>query len=109
MTINCKVIGEVPNPIASDDEFQVSFDISTWLGTDEISSVAYEAYDEKGDDAAANVLDAAKHSNTTTIIKPYIKGGGTNNKRYTVKCLVTTVNTYKKSFYIKFTVRDIGE
>ena len=109
MTINCKTIGEILQPLGSSDEFQVSFDISTWLGTDEISSVAYSAVDETGADATADVLTLANHANTTTIIKPYIKGGSTNKKQYTVKMLPTTVNGYKKAFYIKFSTRDIGE
>ena len=109
MTTNCKTIGEIEEPLGSTDEFQITFDISSWLGTDEISSVAYSAVDERGVSATATVLDALKHANTTTIIKPYIKGGITNNKRYTIKMIPTTVNAYKKAFYVKFTVRDIGE
>ena len=109
MTIQCKTVGEIPYPIGSSDEFQVTFDISDWLGTDEIDSVDYSAVDETGADASTDVLDAANHANTTTVIKPYIKGGGTNNKQYTVKMIVTTVNIYKKAFYIKFSTKDLGE
>lgn len=109
MSINCKTIGEIEQPLGSTDEFQISFDISSWLGTDEISSVAYSAVDERGASATATALDALKHANTTAIIKPYIKGGAANNKRYTVKMIATTVNVYKKAFYVKFSVRNIGE
>lgn len=109
MSTNCKTIGHIEQPLGSGDEVQPTFDISTWLGTDAISSVVYSAVDETGADATATVLTLAKHSNTTTVIKPWIKGGGTSNKRYTVKMLPTTVNTEKKAFYIKYSVRDIGE
>jgi len=109
MSTNVRTVGRIESPLGSSDEFQVEFDISTWLGTDVIDSVAYSAVDETGTTATATVLDAAKHANTNTIIKPYIKGGGTANKQYTVKMLVTTVNAYKKAFYIKYTVRDVGE
>ena len=108
MSTNCKTVGRINEPLGSNDEFQVTFDISTWLGTDEISSVAYSAVDERGDDATADVLDAGKHAHTTSVIKPFLKGGGTNKKQYTVKMLPTTVNAYKKAFYIKFKVLDIG-
>ena len=109
MTINCNTIGIINSPLGTSDEFQVTFDISTWLGTDTINTVAYSAVDETGADATATVLTLANHTNTTTVIKPYIKGGGTDDKRYTIKMIATTVNVYKKAFYIKFNVRDIGE
>lgn len=109
MSTNCEVIGYIEQPLSSDDEVQPTFDISTWLSTDAISGVVYSAFDEQGADVTATVLTLAKHSNTTTVIKPWIKGGGTNNKRYTVKMFVTTVNVEKKAFYIKYDVRDIGE
>ena len=108
MSINCKTVGVIDEPLGVDDEFQVTFDISAWLSTDEIISMVYSAIDETGADATAAVLTLAKHSNTTSIIKPYIKGGGTDDKQYTVKLLPTTVNTYKKAFYIKFNVNEIG-
>ena len=110
MSTNCKTIGYIDEPLGSDDEVQPTFDISTWLGTDAITGTpVYTAYDERGTDATATVLDALKHTNTTTVLKPWIKGGGTNNKQYTVKIFPTTVNGEKKAFYIKYFVRDVGE
>lgn len=109
MSVNCKIIGYVEQPLSTGDEVQPTFDISTWLGTDAISSVAYSAFDERGADVTATVLTLAKHSNTTTVLKPWIKGGATNNKQYTVKMVATTINVEIKSFYIKYSVRDIGE
>jgi hypothetical protein len=108
MTIECELTGRIPYDIAPDDEFQVTFDIAEWLGDDQISSVAYSAVDEDGESATAAVLDAAEHDNTETVIKPFIKGGGTNDKKYTVKCEVTTVTGYTKSFYIKFRVNEVA-
>ena len=100
MSINCDDVGFVPYAVNPDDEFQITFDISTWLGTDTISSVAYSAVDNDGTDAAAAVLDADNHENTTTVIKPWIKGG-TDATLYTVKMLVTTTAGAVKAFYIK--------
>ena len=108
MSINCKTIGHIEQPLGSSDEVQPTFDISSWLGTDEILSVVYSAYDETGADATARALTLAKHTNTTTVMKPWVKGGDINNKRYTVVMLPTTVNLEKKAFYIKYSVRDIG-
>jgi len=109
MSTNCEVIGHIEMPLSSDDEVQPSFDISTWLDTDEIVSVVYSAFDEQGDVVTATVLELSKHTNTTTLMKPWIKGGGINHKQYTVKMFPTTVNGEKKAFYIKYKVRDVGE
>jgi len=108
MSTKCKTVGHIEQPLGTSDEVQPTFDISTWLDTDAITGVVYSAFDERGDDATATVLTLAKHTNTNTVIKPWIKGGVTNNKRYTVKMLVTTVNVEKKAFYIKYSVRNIG-
>ena len=106
MTINCKDIGVLPYDLAAGDGFQVTFDISTWLGaTDTIASVVYSATDGQGTVVTTTALDATKHTNTTTIIKPWIKGPTGGNKHYTVKMVVTTAAAMTKSFYIKFSVR----
>ena len=101
MTIECDDIGYIPYEINPDDQFQVTFDISDWLGSDTISSVAYSAVDADGTDVSDDVLSAADHDNTNTVIKPYIKGG-TDGVVYTVKMLVTTTGGDIKAFYIKF-------
>ena len=101
MTIECKDEGFIPYEINPDDQFQISFDIETWLGSDTISSVAYSAVDGDGDDASAAVLDADSHENTNTVIQPYILGGTAGNT-YTVKMLVTTADGDVKAFYISF-------
>lgn len=101
MTIEMQNLGNIPYSLSPDDQFQITIDIATWLGTDEISSVAYSAVDQDGNNETSNVLDAAKHTNTNTVIKPYIKGG-TDDEIYTVKCLVTTTGTDKKAFYARF-------
>jgi hypothetical protein len=108
MTIECGITGRIPYDIAPGDEFQVTFDISSWLNGGAISSVAYSAVDEDGVDATALVLDAAEHDNTDTVIKPYVKGGGTDLKEYTVKCDVTTLTGYVKAFYVKYAVKEIA-
>ena len=106
MTINCKDIGAIPYNLASGDGFQVTFDISTWLGVDTIASVVYSATDGRGTDVTATALKLANHTNTTTVIKPWILGPAAgSNKHYTIKMVVTTAAAMKKAFYIKFSVR----
>ena len=108
MSTNCKVIGFIEQPLAPGDEVQPTFDISSWLNTDEITGTpVYSATDERGTDVTADVLTLAKHTNTTTVLKPWIKGGATSNKQYTVKMLPTTLNAEKKAFYIKYSVREV--
>jgi len=106
MTINCKDIGVIPYNLAAGDGFQVTFDISTWLGaTDTIASVVYSATDGRGTNVTATALNAVKHTNSTTVIKPWILGAVGDNKHYTVKMVVTTAAAMIKAFYIKFSVR----
>ena len=107
MTINCKDIGAIPYNLASGDGFQVTFDISTWLGaTDTIASVVYSATDGRGTDVTATALKLGSHTNTDTVIKPWILGPvAGSNKHYTVKMVVTTAAAMIKAFYIKFSVR----
>ena len=107
MTINCKDIGVIPYNLAAGDGFQVTFDVSTWLGaTDTIASVVYSATDGRGTDVTATALDATKHTATPTVIKPWVKGPAAgSNKHYTVKMVITTAAAMTKAFYIKFSVR----
>ena len=107
MTIKIDAVGLVPYELAPGDEMQVTIDISDWLGTDEIASVAYTAVDGDGVDAAAAVLVTAKHTNTATVVKPFIKGG-VDGESYVVKCLVTSdaANADKKAFYVKWDCRE---
>ncbi len=107
MSITMENTGMIPYSLSPDDEFQITIDISEWLGTDQISSVAYSAVDGDGNDATATVLDAAKHTNTTTVIKPYIKGG-LDDTIYTGKCLVTISDGDKKAFYFKFPCEEVA-
>ena len=105
MTINCKDIGAIPYNLASGDGFQVTFDISTWLGVDTIASVVYSATDGRGTDVTATALKLANHTNITTVIKPWILGPASSNKHYTIKMVVTTASAMIKAFYIKYSVR----
>lgn len=107
MTIKIDAVGVIPFELAPGDEMQVTIDIEDWLGTDNISSVAYTAVDGDGVDAASTVLDANKHTNTTTVVKPFIKGGA-DGENYVVKCLVTSdaTNADKKAFYVKWDCRE---
>jgi len=110
MSTYVESVGRIEYPLSSSAEVQPTFDISAWLSSDTIASVAYSAFDELGTDATATVLDVLKHTNTDTVIKPWIKGGGTNNKQYTIQMDITTSSTGEKmTFYIVYNVRDVGE
>lgn len=108
MTIEIESLATIPDYVHPDDEFAVDIDISTWLDSDTISSVAYSAVDEDGDTATTTVLDAAQHSATTTVISPYIKGG-THDVWYIVKMVVSTAGGDEKTFYLKFHCFDYSE
>jgi len=107
MSITMENTGMIPYSLSPNDGFQVTIDISDWLGSDTIESVAYSAVDGDGEDASATVLDAEKHTNTTTVIKPYLKGG-TTGTIYTVKCLVTTAAGDDKAFYLKYNCEEVA-
>jgi hypothetical protein len=110
MSTYVELVGRIEHTLSSSAEVQPTFDISAWLSTDTIASVSYSAYDELGNDVTATCLDALKHTNTNTVIKPWIKGGGTNNKQITVEMEVTTNSTGETmTFYIVYNVRDVGQ
>lgn len=100
MTIDFEIMAVYPYTIAPDDEFAVELDISSWLGADTISSAVYTAFDESGDSATSIVLDTNQCDETTTVLKPYIKGG-THDAWYVVKIVVSTANGDEKTFYLK--------
>jgi len=110
MSTYVELVGRIEHTLSSTAEVQPTFDLSAWLSTDTIASVTYSAFDELGTDVTATVLDALKHTNTNTVVKPWIKGGGTNNKQYTVQMDVTTNSTGEvMTFYIVYNVKDVGE
>jgi hypothetical protein len=88
------------------DEHAVEIDISLWLKTETIASVAFTATKvADGSDASSAVLDSVKSTNTTTSILPWIKGG-TAGERYRIKMNVTGSAASKKTFYL---LVDVGE
>ena len=99
------IIEKYREPLSPGDEIQMSFDISSWLGTDQIISVVYSAVDERGANATTTVLNPLKHTNTATVISPWIKAGATPDKHYTVRITPTTINGEIKAFFIKFSVK----
>jgi hypothetical protein len=108
MSTEFEIVASIEKPLSPDDQFFAPLDVSTWLGSDTISSVVFTAVDSSGRNATTTVLESSENTNTTTIIYPYIKGGGTSDKRYTVKMLVTTASGDKKSFYLKFKVKEFA-
>ena len=109
MSINCGAVGVIPFTVAPSDEYEITFDKTAWLDTTAISSVVYSAVDEHGNDVTTDVLVAAKHSNTTTVVSVYIKGG-THGLSYTAKFVITANNAdaSKKTFYIKWSCLEVA-
>ena len=109
MTINIDNIAVIDDVLSPSDQFASEIDISNWLASDTISAVTYSVTDGNGDDATNSVTDTTKHTNTQTVIKPYIdctKGPAVNDMRYTIKCAVTTSGGDAKAFYLKFRVKE---
>jgi len=65
----------INQPVHPDEEGVCEIDISVWLGSDTIKSVAYTAKTNKGIDATSIVLDANKSTYSGHTLKPYIMGG----------------------------------
>ena len=105
MSIKVQLSAQIPYYLSPGDEFLITFDISSWLGTDQIASVAYSASDETGA-ADTTCFDPAKSSLTATIFKPYIKAGAINAKAFVLECEVTTLLEYVKSFYVIIKVNE---
>jgi hypothetical protein len=111
MTINIDNLAVIEQPLSPEAQFQITIDISDWLDTDTISTVAYTAVDGQGGDASTDVLDSGKHTNTTTVIKPYIdctKGPAVSGMSYTVKMKVVTTAGDQEAWYLKFKVREFA-
>ena len=99
-----KRLWEIDGAKPSTAEFPVTLDLTKWLSSETISTVTYSATKvSDGTSATSDVLDENKHTNTTALVKPWIKGG-TSGESYLVKMDVTSSANAKDSFYIKFTV-----
>ena len=102
MTTTIDNLAQLSEFKAPADQFFVSIDIATWLGTDTISSCAFTAVDENDVDATATVLDGAKCTYSGTLLKPYIKGGA-NGVLYVAAIEVSTTAGDKKTWFVQFT------
>ena len=96
MTIEIESLAVIPDYVHPSDLFDVTIDISTWLGADTIASAVLSAVDEDGDDATTTVLGTG--SNTNTVITVNLKGGGTHDVKYMIKigditCQIQTIQT----------------
>ena len=105
MSIKVELTVEIPYYLTPGDEFLVSFDISSWIGSDSIDTVDYSAVDEDGE-VTVECFNSGKSSKTDTVFKPYIKAGDTDDKKFILKCLVTTLLTYVKAFYVIINVSE---
>lgn len=90
---------------ASWEKFFVEVDASAWLGAETISNVAFSAKDAAGTDVSATLLDAVKNTYTTTLIKPYVRGG-TSGTRYYVIMRVSTNGDNHREYVIELLVQD---
>lgn len=92
------------------DEWFASLDLSEWLGTEEISNVAFEGFDitdgAHSATAATGILDQAKCTFTTTVVKPWIQKGSHGNK-YRIRLQVTTNENAQGEFYIDFKAQNL--
>ena len=95
---------EDPKPVAA--EFLVDIDLTTWLGTEDISTVGYVAKSmETGKDVTTTVLNASKNTNTAKVVQPFIQAGS-DTASYCVIMTVTSDGTPAavEVFYLIFSV-----
>ena len=78
-------------------------DISRFLSGDSISSMDWFAAKADGTDATADVLDAGKHTFTTTEIIPWIEAGEPG-VTYIATGRVATSSGVKEIFYLRWLV-----
>ena len=89
-------------------EWYVSIDLTNWLNGEQISTVVFSAVrKDTGADATAAVLTAANCTYTSSVVKPFIKGG-TDGVTYVAKMQVTSNASpaSKDEFYLQFTIDD---
>jgi len=97
----------IPDPKPIYSEWFVEVDLSNWLAGENIQTVVFSAKKlSDGTDATTEVLDVSKNTNTTSVIKPFIRGG-TSGEWYIVTLQVETDAGSKDEFYIKFQVRNV--
>ena len=99
MSIKVQLTGDIPYYLTPGDKFLITFDISSWVGVDQINSVAYSAIDEAGENDTT-CFDSDKSEKTATIFKPYIQAGAVDAKKFILKCVITTLLAYVKTFYV---------
>ena len=97
----------INDPIPDYAEFLVSIDISKWLGTEEINSVAFTAKNKAtGESATTTAIDTVKCTYTATVVKPFIKGTS-DGETYIVTMQVASDGSpvSKEEFYLEFTCK----
>ena len=96
------MIARIVYPLSPGDSFPVGLDFTKWLDGESISSVQYSAVRlDTGADASSVVLVQNKCSNTTTLVKPWIKAGDPR-VTYQVTVTVTSDSTATLSVKIRF-------
>ena len=105
MSIKVELTANIPYYLTPGDKFLISFDISSWVGVDNISSVVYSAIDEAGE-VDETCYDTDKSEKTSTVFKPYIQAGTVDAKKFILKCLITTLLAYTKAFYVIIKVNE---
>lgn len=85
----------------------VEIDLTPFLNGETITAIVFSATDSAGADATDTILDSTKNTYTTTMVKPFIRGGVPGEK-YKVKMQITTASAAqtKDEFYLLVTVGD---
>lgn len=90
-------------------EFFISIDITKWLGSEDIASVTFTAKNfETKQVETTIVIDTTKCTNTTKVLKPFIKAG-IDGETYLVTMQVVTngdPTASKEEFFLKFKIND---
>lgn len=82
-----------------------SIDISVWLRTETINTVAFSAKNIKTNIADASVIDAVKSTFSGVYLKPYIRNG-VSGQSYRVRMQVATHQDSLGDFFLDFEVKD---
>jgi len=89
-------------------EYLVEIDLTKWCDSEDILAVSYTAKNRRTKETVTSkVLDTSKCTNTSKVVKPFIRGG-VDGETYVVTMKVETNSNpqSKDEFYLIFTVED---
>jgi len=104
--IEGKRLFNLPEEKPAFSQWFATLDITDFLGTESIQSVAFSAIREStGEDVSTVVLDQAKCTFSGAYIKPFIRSGRPG-ATYLVEMRVITVESTQEVFWLRFDVAD---